>query len=467
MKQRYRISMLFLLQLTMIPLLSAQLRPDFANESLWFHTKANRVQIEQEVITIDAENVSEGAMTVLKDLEMTTGSVELDILGANKPGRNFVGLAFNIQSESIYEAVYFRPFNFQNQDRKTHACQYIFEPVYSWRHLRTHFPEKYESEIDPPPNPDDWFHVRITFDRKWIRAYVDQEKNPSLTVERIALTHKGGVGLWVGSNTKASFRNLTIDTTWSTNYGYNEGHGNYFEVEPGTRLYYEEYGEGEPLLMLHGGVYGYIDEYQPFIDQLSLDHRVICLATRGHVKSDIGQEPLSFDQRAMDARKLLDHLGITSAKVVGFSDGGLSAFRLAAMNPAMVSKMVVIGAGDRPLDSRGEANYNAKDLLANNAAYFKPRIAAMPEPDRWDESLQMLNDLYNNHGVSKETFEEIDCPVLLLSGDQDGFASPSHLLSAKSHLKDASLALIPKCGHVVFYCNWDAVWACVKPFISD
>ncbi|MDW3192090.1 MAG: hypothetical protein R8G66_06990 [Cytophagales bacterium] len=91
-------------------------------------------------------------------------------------------------------------------------------------------------------------------------------------------------------------------------YGYNSKVGKYFDAGNNTQLYYETYGEGEPMLMLHGGVYGYIDEYSPFIPKLAEKYQVICLATRGHVKSDIGHEPFTYDQRASDAFKLIQHL---------------------------------------------------------------------------------------------------------------------------------------------------------------
>jgi pimeloyl-ACP methyl ester carboxylesterase len=250
-------------------------------------------------------------------------------------------------------------------------------------------------------------------------------------------------------------------------YGYNENAGKYFEVAEDTKLYYEIYGEGEPILMLHGGVYGYIDEFEFFIDSLSKNYQVVCLATRGHVKSDIGREPFTYDQRAKDAKKLMEHLNIEKTKVIGFSDGGYAAYQLAADYPKAVERMIVIGAGDRPEGSGVNYGYSEEKLIKEAGGYFKKRLAAMPEPKRWNESLQWLNALYENEVVSEKVFKKIECPVLLVAGDKDQYSNPETLLKAHKSIKESYLSIIPGCGHVVFYCNWNAVWAVVKPFLNN
>ena len=98
--------------------------------------------------------------------------------------------------------------------------------------------------------------------------------------------------------------------------------------------------------------------------------------------------------------------------------------------------------------------------------YFKTRVDNMPEPDRWDESLQMLNDLYNNSSVSKETFEKIQCPVMVMAGDHDEFSDLASCLAAHQYIPNSLLSIIPGCGHVIFYCNFPAVWESMQPFLG-
>ena len=250
-------------------------------------------------------------------------------------------------------------------------------------------------------------------------------------------------------------------------YGYNNAAGNYFEVSENTKLYYEIYGEGEPLLMLHGGVFGYISEFEYLIPKLAEKYQVICLATRGHVKSDVGNEPYTYEQRANDAYKLIKELDLENVTVIGFSDGGYATYKLAAMYPEVVKKIVVMGAGDDPeKDPEEKSNYSAEVLMKELGDFFQKKVDNMPEPDRWDESLQMLNDLYNTSVVSSETFSKIKCPALIMSGDGDEYSSPEDCLRAHRYLADSRLSIIPDCGHVILYCNFPAVWESIKPFLE-
>ncbi len=238
-------------------------------------------------------------------------------------------------------------------------------------------------------------------------------------------------------------------------YGYNEDVGDFFEVADKTNLYFEIYGEGDPLLMLHGGVFGYIDEFEYLIPKLSEKYKVICLATRGHVKSDIGHESYTYEQRANDAYKLIQHLKLKKVTVIGFSDGGFAAYKLAALKPDVVEKMVVMGAGDDPpQEGPGTSSYSADSLMTKYGDYFKNRVASMPEPECWIESFQMLNELYNKSAVSAETFNKINCPVLIMSGVGNEYSNPEECLAAHRLLPDSRLSIIPGCGYVILYCNF-------------
>jgi len=260
---------------------------------------------------------------------------------------------------------------------------------------------------------------------------------------------------------------IQIIKAQSIPYGYNDDAGKYFDVGNNTNLYYEIYGEGAPLLILHGGVFGYIDEFEYLIPKLAEKYQVICLATRGHVKSDVGNEPYTYEQRASDAFKLIQLLGLEKVTVIGFSDGGFAAYKLAAIYPEVVEKMVVMGAGDDPpKDTPGNSSYSADKLMKEYGDYFKKRVANMPEPDRWNESLEMLNDLYNNSSISKETLEKIKCPVMVMSGDGDEYSDPGECLAAHQYLPDSRLSIIPGCGHVILYCNFPAVWESMKIFLG-
>jgi len=349
-------------------------------------------------------------------------------------------------------------------------------PGYPWEKLRETFPGKYENKVDPAPNPDGWFHVKIIIDGKKVAAYINNATQPSLQVEKLTTAATGGLALWVGNNSGGSFANLSItsstaNTTLSTTpgpvpYGNNPEAGHYFNAGD-AKLYYEVYGKGKPLVMLHGGVYGYISEFQTFIPKLAENYQVICIATRGHGKSEIGKGPVTYKQRAEDAYKLIRSITQDSVVVLGFSDGGYSGLKLAALYPQLVKKLIAIGASDIPKNNtRQKFNYTSANLMKESPEFFKARVALMPEPERWNESLSQLNKLYNEDYISSETFSKIKCPVLVMSGDRDDNHSLEALVKCVKAIPKAQLSIIPGCSHVVFFCNFPAVWEAISPFLK-
>ncbi len=113
-----------------------------------------------------------------------------------------------------------------------------------------------------------------------------------------------------------------------------------------------------------------------------------------------------------------------------------------------------------------KAVYTSESLLKSNESFFKARLALMPQPERWAESLSKLNGLYNEDFISTETFEKIKCPVLVMSGEKDSYHSVEEVVKAARMIPQAQLAIIPGCSHVVFYCNFAAVWESIKPFLQ-
>ena len=252
-------------------------------------------------------------------------------------------------------------------------------------------------------------------------------------------------------------------------YGNNPAAGHYFDVGD-CKLYYEVYGQGKPLVLLHGGVYGYIDEFEPFIEKLSRSYQVICIATRGHGKSEIGHVQYSYDQRAEDAYKVIRSITKDSVMVLGFSDGGFASLKLSASHPELVKKLIVIGAGDLPKNPLGKhryEQYSPKSLMKYDSAFFKSRLALMPEPNRWGNNLDMINKMYNEDFVSMETFKKIKCPTLIMAGDKDEYTLTEDFVKCKKAIAKSQLGIIPGCGHVIFFCNFPAVWDEVEPFLKQ
>ena len=158
-------------------------------------------------------NAAEGdGLAVLKELAFETGTIEVELLGENNPGRSFIGIAFNIQDEETFEAIYFRPFNFvaTEQARKDHMVQYIHHPEYTWYKLREERTMEFENEISHPPDPDAWFKAIIKVSEKHVAVFMDEDAEPVLKVERLTTLKSQKLGLWVGNGSSGRFRNLVL-----------------------------------------------------------------------------------------------------------------------------------------------------------------------------------------------------------------------------------------------------------------
>ncbi|MCP4312647.1 MAG: hypothetical protein GY790_15400 [Bacteroidetes bacterium] len=153
-----------------------------------------------------------GGLGVLKNVEFETGTIEVELLGENSPGKSFIGIAFNIEDEETFEAIYFRPFNFvaTEQIRKVHMVQYIHHPEFTWYKLRETRTGEFENEIAVPPDPDDWFKGRIEISEKSVQVYVNDIDEPVLKVDRLTTTGTAKIGLWTGHGSSGRFRNLVL-----------------------------------------------------------------------------------------------------------------------------------------------------------------------------------------------------------------------------------------------------------------
>ena len=192
--------------------LSAQseIRPDLsiANMPDWWTLHNRKLTITDGVVHLDAQQ-GDGLLWQ-KDVIFSNGQIEFDVKGQNTPGRSFVGLAFHIEDEETFDAIYFRPFNFKNPDRNTHSVQYISMPEHDWRSLRENHPGTYENVVHPVPEPEDWFHVTVKINHPTVEVFVNDDPEPSLTIAQISDRKKGFFGFWVGNSSEGEFKNLTI-----------------------------------------------------------------------------------------------------------------------------------------------------------------------------------------------------------------------------------------------------------------
>lgn len=250
----------------------------------------------------------------------------------------------------------------------------------------------------------------------------------------------------------------------STPYGNNEKAGHY--VQSGdARLYYEVYGKGTPVVVLHGGGVGTPYEMGCIIDELRKNHEVIVMSTRGHGRSEIGHSPLTYKQKGEDVLAVMDAAHVKKAMIVGFSDGAYSAYETAVLAPERVERIAAIGAGTL---RKGyfSADIDVEALEKVDPAFFAQQKKLMPEPERWGSFMKDYMKFWNGMEVGKETFGKIECPVLLIAGDEDDHAPMVTMVEAADLLKNGRLLIVPKAWHTAFLDNFPVVWAGIEPFLD-
>ena len=201
-----------------VAVLSAQggLAPDLArvNDAKSWRVLDADASVEGSIVRLkphgDPSVGSHIGLALLQNVKFSEGTLEIDLRGGGKQAASFVGLAFGAADAKTFEAVYFRPFRFADDDpdARRHAVQYVAWPEYTWEKLRKDKPGVYEAAIQPVPDPAGWFHTRIDVTKQKVSVSVDGSTQPCLVVDRLG-HRQGEVGLLVDSMPGA-FRNLRI-----------------------------------------------------------------------------------------------------------------------------------------------------------------------------------------------------------------------------------------------------------------
>ena len=250
----------------------------------------------------------------------------------------------------------------------------------------------------------------------------------------------------------------------ATPYGDNPPAGHHVQAD-GALLYYEVYGTGRPVLVLHGGGVGSPYEMGAMLDDLRRDFKVVVMATRGHGRSEIGHVPFTYQQKAEDAVAVLDAAGVTApVAVLGFSDGAYTAYELAALYPQRVERIAAIGAGTL---SAGyfSGDLRVEDIEKADAAFVACLRRRMPEPERLQEFFTSYMRFWGGMAVGPETFGAIRCPVLFVAGDEDDHAPVGTVVEAFRLTPNSRLCIVPKAWHSCFLDNFAVTWAAIGPFL--
>jgi len=228
-------------------------------------------------------------------------------------------------------------------------------------------------------------------------------------------------------------------------FGQNPETGKYASIR-GFNMYYETYGQGEPLLIIHGNG-GSIKDFENQIPFFSKHYHVILADNRSHGKSIDTRDSLSYEMMADDFAALLDHMKIDSANVIGWSDGGINGLLLASRHPKKVKKMAVTGASLSP-DPLKSVDPWTVDFVIKSIDSLQ-RLPASAEKNR---QLKLNRLLLLEPHITHAVLGKIACPTLVIGGDHDVIL-PHHTLEIAEAIPLSYLWILPNSGHStpIFY----------------
>lgn len=229
-------------------------------------------------------------------------------------------------------------------------------------------------------------------------------------------------------------------TLFAQTYGSNPAAGHTFEHD-GVKLYYETYGTGEPLLIVHGNG-GSIRDVGKQIEYFRTHYQVIAMDSRDQGKSGNSTGTITYEKMTDDLAALLDHLHTGPVDALGWSDGGIEVLLLGVRHPDKVKKIAAMAANLNPTE---EAIYPETIAMAKQWIASVPRDT--PEGKR---ELKVSAMLLAEPHIDPKSMEAIAAPTLILAGDHD-LIRDEHTLEIYHHVPNSQLAIFPNATHMVPY----------------
>lgn len=230
----------------------------------------------------------------------------------------------------------------------------------------------------------------------------------------------------------------------------------------GIKVYYEVYGQGLPIVLLHGSFYTIDMNWSQLIPELSKYRKVIAIEMQGHGHSPYSDRELSITTLASDIEKVMDYLKIDSADVAGYSMGGSIAYQFAVQSPKRLRKLVIISSTyktDGWLPIVNTAFEDFKPEFFDNTPLKTAYDAVAPDKTKWTYFLkQMIAFADVPFNVGDSNIAKITAPVLIISGDNDGTDKIELMKTYKllgggvtadlQPMPKSQLAIVPSQGHV-------------------
>ncbi|HEU4561303.1 MAG TPA: alpha/beta hydrolase [Longimicrobium sp.] len=251
----------------------------------------------------------------------------------------------------------------------------------------------------------------------------------------------------------------------------------------GVNYYYEIHGQGEPLLLLHGGL-GSIGMFGPVLPLLAQGRQVIAVDLHGHGRTALGDRPISLIDMGDDLATVLRELGYRQVDVLGYSMGGGVGFRLAVQHPELVRRLALVSAGfardgfyAEMLPQQAQVGAAMAEHMRETPMY-QSYAAIAPRPEDFPRLLDRMGELMRKPYDWSEDVKKLTMPVLLVFGDSDMYR-PEHVVRfyqllgggqrdagwMRENMSRNRLAIIPDATHYDIFFS-PALPGTVLPFLN-
>jgi pimeloyl-ACP methyl ester carboxylesterase len=230
----------------------------------------------------------------------------------------------------------------------------------------------------------------------------------------------------------------------------------------GIKVYYEVYGEGRPIVLLHGAFYTIDLNWSQLIPELSKSRKVIAIEMQGHGHTPFSDRKLSIATLARDVEGVMNYLKLDSADVAGYSMGGSVAYQFAIQSPTRLRKLVIISSTYKSSGWLPVVNTALEDFkpeFFDNTPLKTAYDAVAPDKTKWIKFLKQMFDFADvPFDCGDSNIAKLTAPVLIISGDNDGvdkieLAKTYKLLGGGiaadlAPMPKSQLAIVPSQGHV-------------------
>ena len=253
--------------------------------------------------------------------------------------------------------------------------------------------------------------------------------------------------------------------------------GQYVKVSDLT-VYYEIFGTGEPLVLLHGGT-ATGRMWEKFVPTFSKHFKVIAPDSRGHGKTNNPSGMLSFRQLAEDTAGLIGVLGLEKPAICGYSDGGQTCLELGMRYPEVAGKLVMVGAHsqlqaadiaalrDMGVEAPGVVDVQKFEKAAPDIVSRVREFSSGHGPEYWKTFVKEISKMWLTQlNYTVEDYRKIATPTLILTGDRDPDVSLDDALEMYRLIPKAELAVVPSSDHYFMWSKAELFTGIVVDFLK-